>query len=66
MTDSTTLSGLLEINKDFKLYSNMDFFLLKSPAGNTRIDLRIDPTRPRELLNPATSLISIAARLTAE
>lgn len=66
ITDSTTLSGLLEINKDFKLYSNMDFFLVNSPAGNTRIDLRIDPTRPRELLNPATSVISIAARLKAE
>lgn len=65
-TDSATLSGLIEINKDFKMYSNMDLFLLNGSAGNTRIDLRIDPTRPRELLNPATSVISIAARLTAE
>lgn len=65
-TDSTTLSGLVEVNKDFKLYSNMDFFLVNNPSGNTRIDLRIDPTRPGELLNPATSVISIAARLTAE
>jgi hypothetical protein len=64
--DSATISGIVEINKDFNLYSNMDLFLVNSPAGSTRIDLRIDPTRSRELLNPATSVISIAARLTAE
>jgi hypothetical protein len=66
VTDSTTLSGLVEINKDFKVYSNMDLFLVNSPGGNLKIDLRTDPTRPRELLSPATSVISIAARLTAE
>lgn len=66
ITNSTTLSGILEINTDFPLHSNMDLFLLNSSAGNTRIDLRIDPTRSRELLNPSTSVISITARLTAE
>ena len=63
-TDSAkTVVGKFEMNKDFALYSNMDFFLFISSVNAPRLELRIDPTRKRELINPQFATISISAKL---
>jgi hypothetical protein len=51
-----TIAGKLWLHKNFPLYSNMDFFLSKSSA---RLEVRIDPTRKKELRDPATTIINI-------
>jgi hypothetical protein len=45
--DRTT--GTIEMKKDFPLYNNMDFYIFSKIAGKPKIELRIDPTRPRKL-----------------
>jgi hypothetical protein len=58
--DSTwAISGKLEFNKDFPLYSNMDFYLLLPSAQKPRFEVRIDPTRQKQLLDPAKTVIHI-------
>jgi hypothetical protein len=60
MTDSSwSIAGKLEMLKDFSLYSNMDLFLFHSSVKPPRLEVRIDPTRKKELLNPLTAIISI-------
>ena len=64
LTDSTkTVVGKFEMNKDFALYSNMDFFLFISSVSAPRLELRIDPTRKRELINPQFATISISLKV---
>ncbi|MEI9809906.1 MAG: hypothetical protein WDO16_19690 [Bacteroidota bacterium] len=56
-TDSSWATvGKLEINKDFPLYSNMDLFFFPSPASTPRFEVRIDPTREKELLDPSKTV----------
>jgi hypothetical protein len=59
---SKTIIGKFEMNKDFALYSNMDFFLFISPTTPLRLEVRIDPTRKRELVNPQSAIINIAIK----
>lgn len=59
---SKTIIGKFEMNKDFALYSNMDFFLFISPTTTPRLEVRIDPTRKRELINPQSAVINIALK----
>src|SRR6185295_17324871 len=42
---SKTIIGKFEMNKEFVLYSNMDFFLFISADASPRLEVRIDPTR---------------------
>lgn len=41
-------SGELEMIESFALYDNMDFFIFPNPTHSSRIEIRIDPTRPRK------------------
>jgi hypothetical protein len=59
---SKTITGKFEMNKDFALYSNMDFFLFVSAAASPRLEVRIDPTRKKEPVNPQFSTIAINTR----
>jgi hypothetical protein len=56
-TDSVMVAGQLEIEKSFRLYSNMDFFLVQADNQSARIELRIDPTREKALLDPRTTSV---------
>ncbi len=60
--DSLKISGRLEIDRRFTLYSNTDFFYFTSSGNHSRIEMRIDPTREKQLLNPLNSVISIIAK----
>jgi hypothetical protein len=63
MTDSSkTITGKFEMNKEFSLYSNMDLFLFLSAVNPPRLEVRIDPTRKKEWLNPQTAIISISSK----
>ncbi|TMI70519.1 MAG: hypothetical protein E6H09_16385 [Bacteroidetes bacterium] len=50
------ISGKLEMNKDFPLTSDMDFFLFVSSTQPPRLEVRIDPTRKKELVNPSATV----------
>jgi hypothetical protein len=54
--------GKIEMNKNFPLYSNADFFLFQNSTGNQVIDIRIDPTREKKLLDPDKDIIKINIR----
>ena len=57
-TEEKKITGEFIINRDFPVYSNMDFFLLASRAGDYRLEVRIDPTRKKmPLPAPAVNLI---------
>jgi archaellum component FlaF (FlaF/FlaG flagellin family) len=61
-TDSSWATvGKLEITKDFPLYSNMDLLFFPSPASSPRFEVRIDPTREKELLDPSKTVVKIRA-----
>jgi hypothetical protein len=61
-TDSSWATvGKLEITKDFPLYSNMDLLFFPSPASAPRFEVRIDPTREKELLDPSKTVVKIRA-----
>jgi|GEM_PF-378856 len=52
-----TITGQLEINRDFPIYSNMDFFLLDSASGSSRLEVRVDPTRKKvPITNPVVKI----------
>jgi hypothetical protein len=48
--DSGIMTGILELNRNFPVYSNMDFYLLGFSSGSYRFEVRIDPTRKKSLL----------------
>ena len=57
-------AGKFEMNKDFALYSNMDFFLFLSATNPPRLELQaIDPTRKGDLLNPQLATIPVNAKV---
>ena len=56
------LYGRLELNKNFPLFSNADFFLFQYSTGNSKIEVRIDPTREKRLLDPRKDIIKINVR----
>lgn len=59
-TDSSWATvGKLEVTKDFPLYSNMDLLMVPSPMSTPRFEVRIDPTRQKELLDPSKTVVSI-------
>lgn len=61
-TDSSWATvGKLEVHKDFPLYSNMDLLLIPSSPNTPRFEVRIDPTRQKELLDPSKTVVSIRA-----
>jgi Ni,Fe-hydrogenase maturation factor len=61
-TDSSWATvGQLEVYKDFPLYTNMDFFLHVSSDKSPRFEVRIDPTREKELIDPFKTQVSIRA-----
>jgi hypothetical protein len=53
-----TLTGQMEIIKSFPLYDNMDFFFYAA-RNEDKIEMRIDPTRMRRLVDPAKSTVMI-------
>jgi hypothetical protein len=55
--DVTKITGRLEINKAFKVYSNMDFFIIGG-----RIEVRIDPTRAKMPVTSSANVISLEIR----
>jgi hypothetical protein len=56
-TNNGDLTGKVEIKKDFPLYDNMDFYIFSLATGKPKIELRIDPTRSKELYDPSTATI---------
>lgn len=60
---SKAIRGRFEMDKSFALYSNMDFFLFVSGSAPPRLELRIDPTRKKELINPQSTTIPISIRV---
>lgn len=60
---SKTIIGKFEMNKDFPLYSNMDFFLFISSIASPHLEVRIDPTRKRELLNSQAAVVNFTIRI---
>jgi hypothetical protein len=52
----------MEIDKDFPLYSNMDFFLIQVLSGSLKFEVRIDPTREKKLLDPLKNVVEITVR----
>lgn len=60
-TKSEEISGQLEIDKNFKLWSNMDSFFF-STEGQPRIEIRIDPTREKKSFDASSEKIRIIAR----
>jgi hypothetical protein len=59
-TDSSrSVRGIFQMNKEFPLTSDMDFFLFISPGNPSRLELRIDPTRKKELLNARVTTVAI-------
>ncbi|MEO8406420.1 MAG: hypothetical protein ABI480_17550 [Chitinophagaceae bacterium] len=58
--NSKNISGLIQVAKSFPLYDNMDLFYYPAVASNpARVDLRIDPTRPKKLYDPAKTIIPV-------
>lgn len=60
---SKSVMGKFEMDKSFALYSNMDFFLFISSSASPRLEVRIDPTRKKELVNPQSATIAINTRI---
>jgi hypothetical protein len=59
---SLVIMGKLEMNKDFPLYSNIDFFLFLSSGNIARLEARIDPTRDRKPVDPSAITINITVK----
>jgi hypothetical protein len=57
--DSTALKGQLIIKNGFRIYSNSDFFLIPQPAGDTIIEIRIDPTREKKIFDEKSETVQI-------
>lgn len=57
--NSNQPTGQMEMTKDFPLYDNMDFYVISSTPGSDKpkIELRIDPTRPKEPYDAETATI---------
>jgi hypothetical protein len=65
VTDSSrVVTGKLEMNRTFALYSNMDVFLFLSANNPPRFEIRIDPTRQGILINPSSTPVNIGIRMT--
>ena len=63
-TDSTgNITGKLELNKDFPLSSDMDFYLFIPPTDAPRLEVRIDPTRKKTLLQALSVTVSIVTKI---
>ena len=60
---SMGITGKLEMNKGFALYSNMDFFVFISSSAAPRLELRIDPTRKKVLINPQFTTIPVSIKV---
>ncbi len=58
---SDEIRGIVEIDKKFSLWSNMDFFYF-SASDRPRIEMRIDPTREKKSFNASSELIRIIVR----
>jgi hypothetical protein len=53
-------NGQMEIINNFPLYDNMDFFYFSSRTDDPRkMELRIDPTRNRKLVEPAKTIVPV-------
>ena len=53
-------TGQMEISNKFPLYDNMDFFYFSArPEDPRKIELRIDPTRTRKLVDPAKAIVPV-------
>lgn len=50
----------IQVAKSFLLYDNMDFYYYPAAANNVaKVDMRIDPTRPKKLYEPARAVIPV-------
>jgi len=53
-------NGQMEIINSFPLYDNMDFFYFSSRTDDPhKMELRIDPTRSRKLVEPAKAIVPV-------
>lgn len=65
LTDSLgNVTGKFEMNKDFPLSSDMDFFLFVSSPDASRLEVRIDPTRKKVLLQALSVTVAINTKTT--
>jgi len=63
LTDSTgNITGKLEMNKEFPLSSDMDFFLFIPSSSAPRLEVRIDPTRKKILLQALSVTVAITTK----
>lgn len=51
--------GNLEMTGSFPLYDNMDFYIRHDTNGSRRIELRIDPTRPKKSYDSKKDIIPL-------
>ena len=58
-TSADSAIGKIEMKKDFPLYNNMDFYIFSVAAGKPKIELRVDPTRPRKLYDTEDATITM-------
>jgi len=64
LTDSLgNVTGKFEMNKDFPLSSDMDFFLFASTPETSRLEVRIDPTRKKVLLQALSVTVAISTKI---
>jgi hypothetical protein len=56
----------VEIKKSFPLYSNADFFLYQYSNGNQKVEIRIDPTRKRKLVESMKDVIEVTVRKSSQ
>jgi hypothetical protein len=60
--DTMVVSGQFELEKKFKLFSNMDLFLLSREGKSPRLEIQVDPTRERDMVNGDRSSLEIVVR----
>lgn len=64
VTDENSIvsAGQFQLKKEFSIYSNSDFFLIRRAASTPVIEIRIDPTRQKNSFNPQKDQVSIIVR----
>jgi hypothetical protein len=60
------VNGIIEVNPDFPLYSNMNIYPVADSAGVYRFEIRIDPTIERTKLNPSKDVVELVIKVQSE
>lgn len=55
-------TGKLQLKKDYPIYSNSDFFFVQQALSSPVIEIRIDPTREKNNLDPSFNKLTIIVK----